>query len=119
MQGHLWSETSRTSSELEAMIFPRLLGLAERAWHKAGWEAIADKEQRNVQRLEDWTKFANTLGYKELDRLDGFGVNYRVPLPGSVYVDNVTILAPFLGGEGMFYIVLYGIVTVMFKIAVE
>ena len=38
MQGHLWSETVRKSEQLDDMIFPRLLALAERAWHKSSWE---------------------------------------------------------------------------------
>ena len=34
MQGHLWSETVRTKEDMDYMIFPRLLAVAERAWHK-------------------------------------------------------------------------------------
>ena len=34
IQGHLWSETVRNPSQLHYMIFPRMLALAERAWHK-------------------------------------------------------------------------------------
>ena len=34
IQGELWSETTRTSSQFHSMILPRLLALAERAWHK-------------------------------------------------------------------------------------
>lgn len=29
--------------------------------------------------------FANTLGYKELRRLDSIGIHYRIPLPGARY----------------------------------
>jgi len=36
IQGHLWSETVRNPSHLHYMIFPRMLALAERAWHKVG-----------------------------------------------------------------------------------
>jgi hexosaminidase len=83
MQGNLWSETVRNSAEAQYMIFPRLLALAERAWHKAPWESVKDKAAREEQKLSDWMTFANTLGHKELARLDKYGIAYRVPPPGA------------------------------------
>ncbi len=61
------------------MIFPRLLALAERAWHRADWEDSNNEGQRD----EDWERFANTLGYKELARLDKLGIDYRISIPGA------------------------------------
>ena len=86
MAGALWSETVRTGAQLQSMIFPRMLALAERAWHKAPWERNAEEAARNNQRKEDWERFANTLGYKELARLDKMGVSYHIPPPGARYV---------------------------------
>lgn len=83
MQGQLWSETVRTADQMSAMIFPRMLALAERAWHKASWEDITDKKERDAKRTDDWVKFANSLGYKELGRLDKMGVAYHVAPPGA------------------------------------
>ena len=83
MQGHLWSETVRTADQMSAMIFPRMVALAERAWHKASWEDITDKKERDAKRTDDWVKFANTLGYRELGRLDEMGVAYHVAPPGA------------------------------------
>ena len=83
MQGHLWSETVRTADQMNAMIFPRMLAMAERAWHKASWEGISDKADRDAKRKEDWVKFANTLGYRELGRLDKMNVAYHVTPPGA------------------------------------
>ena len=82
MQGHLWSETVRTSEQMFEMYFPRLIAVAERAWHKASFES-AEKESVEVLMKSDWTRFANTVGYKELLRLDKKGVTYRVPPPGA------------------------------------
>lgn len=82
MQGHLWTETVRTSDQMYSMIFPRLLALAERAWHKASWERIADKKERDAKRKENWKEFANKVGYRELGRLDKMGVAYHVKPPG-------------------------------------
>ena len=84
MQGHLWSETVRESKDFDYMIFPRLLALAERAWHKADFEDedISIGERKRREDLE-WEKFANTLGHKELKRLDEMNILYRVPPPGA------------------------------------
>ena len=81
MQAHIWSETVRTEDQLFYMLFPRVLAVAERSWHKASFEngPTNKKELRNVQ----WKTFANILGHKELGRLDDMGINYRVPLPGA------------------------------------
>ena len=38
IQGQLWSETVRSDAQAEYMIYPRLLALAERAWHQASWQ---------------------------------------------------------------------------------
>ena len=83
MQGHLWTETVRNPDQMFAMIFPRLLALAERAWHKASWEDITDRKKRDEMMKADWVKFASALGNRELVRLDKMGVQYRVPPPGA------------------------------------
>ncbi|KAJ8321567.1 hypothetical protein KUTeg_000882 [Tegillarca granosa] len=83
IQGHLWSETVRTSEQMQYMIFPRMLALAERAWHKSDWEDIQNKVERNAKMTEEWKQFANTLGYKDLGILDDMGIKYRVPPPGA------------------------------------
>ena len=83
MQGHLWTETVRNPDQMFAMIFPRLLALAERAWHKASWEDITDRKKRDEMMKADWVKFAGALGNRELVRLDKMGVQYRVPPPGA------------------------------------
>ncbi|XP_046350297.2 uncharacterized protein LOC124131228 [Haliotis rufescens] len=83
MQGHLWSETVRTQDNLFYMIFPRIIALAERAWHKAAWEDIMEAETRNNEKRKDWINFANSLGYQELPALDKLNITYRVPPPGA------------------------------------
>ena len=85
MSGALWTETIRTSEELDSMVFPRLLALAERAWHKADWENIQGDVRRERMKRKDWELFVNTLGHKELSRLDELNVAYRIPPPGARY----------------------------------
>lgn len=84
MQGNIWSETVRTKDNLHSMLFPRLLALAERAWHKGSWEFITDADDRKTDMLIDWNRFARTLGHRELKRLDQSGIHYRVPPPGAM-----------------------------------
>ncbi len=92
MQGQLWSETVRTPEQFDYMVFPRLLALAERAWHKGAWENdyqagvtysgstnLVDKAALNA----DYASFAAALGSKELSKLDAAGIRYRIPVPGA------------------------------------
>ena len=82
IEAALWTETVRNADQLDFMAFPRVLALAERAWHKASWEDEEDAGVRIRQRDEEWEQFANTLGYRELKRLERMAVQYRLPVPG-------------------------------------
>ena len=90
---HLWSETTRTDRQVDYMVFPRLLSVAERGWHRAEWE-LDYQQGRDFkggqthfvdqqQRTQDWQRFANLLGQRELGKLDKAGVHYRLPVPGA------------------------------------
>jgi hexosaminidase len=83
IQGQLWSETVRSPERMDYMVFPRLLALAERAWAaEPAWEATPDPEARERLLSEGWNEFAHRLGHRELPRLDGMGLAYRLPPPG-------------------------------------
>jgi len=81
IQGQVWTETIRTAQQLEEMVYPRLLPLAERAWHKASWEG---QQPDAAQRLADWQRFARLMTAKELPRLSKAGVQYYLPPVGAV-----------------------------------
>jgi hexosaminidase len=96
MQAQLWAEVVRRPQTAEAMLFPRLLAVAERAWHRAEWEVPYDPggahydrdsgfltAERRALRDREWQAFANALGRKELAKLDRLGVHYRVPTVGA------------------------------------
>ncbi|KXO13424.1 Beta-hexosaminidase [Moritella sp. JT01] len=93
ISGQLWSEVVRTDEQFEYMVFPRILPLAERAWHKASWELdyVKDREFKggettfvdtNKQQTE-WIQFANIIGQRELAKIDSTGIQYRLPVPGG------------------------------------
>jgi hexosaminidase len=81
IQGQVWTETIRTAEQLEQMVYPRLIPLAERAWNKAEWEG--DKPDLAL-RDQQWTVFAQALALKELPRLAAAGVDFYLPPPGVV-----------------------------------
>jgi hexosaminidase len=89
MQGQVWTETIRTGAQMEQMIYPRLIPLAERAWHKAEWEG--DKPDA-AARTADWAAFAVQLSVKELPKLAALDGDFYLPPPGGV-VDDGKLLA--------------------------
>jgi len=90
MQGQAWGEIMRTDQQFEYMVYPRLLALAERAWHRADWERPYREGERyklgetdHVDKLalaRDWQGFASVVEQRELAKLKLAGVGYR-PLP--------------------------------------
>lgn len=111
LQAQLWSETVRDDGSVEYLLFPRLLALAERAWHRADWELPYDPtgvrysrdshhfgDVRRAARDADWQRFVNVLGRKELLKLDKAGIRYRVPPAGARIEDGrLQITTPFPG----------------------
>ncbi|WP_241242154.1 family 20 glycosylhydrolase [Thalassotalea sp. G2M2-11] len=101
VQGQLWSENVRTDEIAEYKIFPRVIALAERAWHRASWAVpynysgakydanshVFTKDLRQ-QRDQAWRVFANALGQKELPKLDLANVTYRLPTVGAKITDG-------------------------------
>ncbi|GGI99156.1 beta-N-acetylhexosaminidase [Shewanella hanedai] len=101
IQGQIWSESLRSDELVEYMTFPRLLILAEKAWHQASWEvpyqysgAVYNQstafftEQMRAEQAKQWGVIANTLGQKELLKLDKAGIEYRVPTVGAHIYDG-------------------------------
>ncbi len=85
MQGQIWTETIRTEQQVLEMLFPRVLSVAERAWHKASWEADSLSDNIDTKRKDkDWLSFASALGAKELDKLYVAGIKPYLPVPGAI-----------------------------------
>jgi hexosaminidase len=101
LQGHLWSENTRTDNTAEYKIFPRLLALAERAWHQADWAVPYNYEgakydqnshvfttELQEKRDQQWREFAQTVGEKELPKLASANIHYRLPTVGAIIEDG-------------------------------
>jgi hexosaminidase len=92
LQGLLWGENARTMHQFEYFLFPKLIGMAERAWAAVPeWETEAADAEKEMA----WRFFANALGQKELPRLDTFwgGVHYRLPDPKAIVSEGILKLA--------------------------
>ncbi len=101
LQGQLWSENTRTDDMAEYKVYPRLLALAERAWHLPTWALPYNHqgvkysqdthyftEQQRGARDQAWRVFANALGQKELAKLELDRVDYRLPTVGAMIKDG-------------------------------
>ncbi|AUI85552.1 beta-N-acetylhexosaminidase [Vibrio azureus] len=92
LSAQLWSETVRNDEQYEYMVFPRVLAAAERAWHRADWEndykvGVEYSQNSNLVNKaalnQDYNRFANVLGQRELAKLEKSGIDYRLPVPGA------------------------------------
>jgi hexosaminidase len=91
LQGALWAETVKGPERMDYMIFPRLFGLAERAWAAdPAWATEKDPIKAKQEYDLAWSTFLNVLGKRELPRLSYYngGYNYRVPKPGISLQDG-------------------------------
>ncbi len=91
IQGQLWAENAKGREAMEYLVFPKLLGLAERAWaQNPAWAKVSATAARQRNLSNAWNRFANTLGQRDLRRLDFLhdGIGYRIPLPGAVVEDG-------------------------------
>lgn len=92
ISGQLWTETVKGQDMMEYYLLPKMFGLAERAWSQdPDWAGIDDHDERRFAREEDWNKFSNAVGQRELPRLDFIfgGFNTRLPKPGTFVKDGL------------------------------
>src|SRR5690606_15284306 len=91
LQAQLWSETIRTDAQVDYMLFPRLLALAERAWAPAPWTPPyqtgaryewGDSRVDAAKLKAGWQDFAGRVA-AQFPMLEKIGVAYRVAPPGA------------------------------------
>ncbi|WP_235587972.1 family 20 glycosylhydrolase [Sphingopyxis sp. H115] len=91
LQAQLWSETIRTDGQVDYMLFPRLLALAERAWAPAPWTPAyragasyewGDRRVDAAKLKAGWQDFAGRVAV-QWPMLEKIGVAYRVAPPGA------------------------------------
>ena len=91
IQAQLWSETVRTDAQVDYMLFPRLLALAERGWTPARWTPVYrpgasyswhDPMVDRATLTADWRDFAGRVS-AQFGALERIGIAYRVAPPGA------------------------------------
>jgi len=101
LQAQLWSENTRTDNVAQYKIFPRLLAVAERAWHLADWAVPYNyqgakysqnsgifTDENKAKRDQQWKVFANAIGQKVLPKLEKDKMFYRLPTVGAIVKDG-------------------------------
>ena len=91
IQGLLWSETLKSPQQMEYMLLPKLLALAERAWaQNPEWATEKDSVKAAALYQKSWSHFVNVAGKRELPRLDYYagGFQYRIPTVGTMTVNG-------------------------------
>jgi hexosaminidase len=91
---------------MEHLLVPRLLALAERAWSPdPAWAKEKDPVKSEKVHQEGLSVFFNTLGKKELPRLDFYngGFGYRIPTPGAIIKDGNVVANIQLPGFAIRY----------------
>lgn len=86
IQGQLWSETVIGKDRMEHYLFPKMLGLVERAWAKnPSWASIENETKRKEAMNVSWGEFASKVGYFEFPKLAYIngGLNFRIAPPGA------------------------------------
>ncbi|WP_244501497.1 family 20 glycosylhydrolase [Sphingomonas gellani] len=111
LQAQVWSETIRSDAQVDYMLFPRVLALAERAWHRAEWEpayvagaaySYGDPRVSAAALGDDWRDFAGRAGVA-LASLDRAGIAYRPAPPGARIAQGRLEAVSELPGETIEY----------------
>ncbi len=87
VSGQVWTETIKSPEMLEYYLFPKMLGYVERAWvGDPDWSNAESESEIKAKRLQDWNRFANLVGQKEIPRLEKMfgGFQHRITKPGLV-----------------------------------
>lgn len=75
LQGQLWAETFRNFDMVSRSLFPKMLGLPERAWNAyPDWSSEPNEEAAFEA---DYTQFRSIIEQKELPWLKGQGMKVR------------------------------------------
>ncbi len=93
-QGQLWAETIRGFHNTTYMLFPKILGLAERAWNSA------PEWNDDAAFLADYSRFNAIATQREMPWLAAQQLTFRLPPPG-LYIEGGMLYAnsPVAGAE--------------------
>lgn len=86
LSGQIWAETIRSFEQIEYYLFPKVFGLAERAWNaQPSWVLSPDSKVY----VDAKRKYNAGIVTYELPRLAKRGINFRVSPPGIMVKDGL------------------------------
>ena len=88
VQGQLFAETIRSFEGVEYLLFPKLMGLAERGWNAhPAWESLSGtKEQQAFNQA--LALYYEKISKDEMPYWAKNGINFRLPQPGLLMKDG-------------------------------
>ena len=88
VQGQLFAETIRNFEGVEYLLFPKIMGLAERGWNAYPvWEKLrGTQEQQAFDRA--LALYYEKISEKEMPYWAKNGINFRLPHPGLLVKDG-------------------------------
>ena len=88
LSGQIWAETIRSFEQIEYYLFPKVFGLAERAWNaQPSWALSLDSKVY----VDAKRKYNAGIVTYELPRLAKRGINFRVSPPGIIVKDGLLL----------------------------
>jgi len=89
LSGQIWAETIRSFEQIEYYLFPKVFGLAERAWNaQPSWALSLDSKVY----VDAKRKYNAGIVTYELPRLAKRGINFRVSPPGIMVRDGLLLV---------------------------
>lgn len=84
VQGQLFSETIRSFAWVEYCLFPKMMGLVERAWNAhPAWANLRGAQEQKAF-YKDLALYYEKIGRKEMPYWAKENINFRLPLPGLI-----------------------------------
>jgi hexosaminidase len=98
LQGQLWAETIRSFDQTTYLLFPKMLGMLERAWNsRPAWDGTAATADGF---LADYSRFVAVTDGREMPWLASQGIAFRLPPPGVVIEGGILLAnSPVAGAE--------------------
>ncbi len=85
VQGQIWSETIRDAANLEELLFPKILGLAERGWNPDSTYSEPDFHAVVLKEIPKWESASSTYHVRQpgLKLEDGRYLKINSPYPDA------------------------------------
>lgn len=98
VQGQLWSECIRGSQWVDYQIFPKIIGLMERAWNAVPtWQSLQG-EAAEAEYYEQLSTYYKKIAEVEMPTWGAENVNFRLPNPGLKMVEGKVCANSPVGG---------------------